>query len=143
MAAQADTAREDLSEVQERFDALEEEVRGTAREMLENEETAISWARDLYMGGTMDALEVLLSSKSLSDVDAQLTYLQFSSDRQRRIFEDLRVRRQELDIQLESLAEAHAVPTRLQNGSQTCRRTSKRGRPIASRGCLPLLRAGR
>ena len=103
-AARSAEAQLRLAEVQERFDTIEQDIRGVAEEMMANQDAAIALAKQLYQGSSMDAMEALLTSQSLSDVDAQLRYMEFMSDEQTRLFEDLAVDNDRLEQQISALS---------------------------------------
>jgi cell wall-associated NlpC family hydrolase len=68
--------------------------------------TAVALARELYMSGQGDALEAVLSSTNLSEIESRLHYLQSSEQRQAQVFERLAVDRQTLNQKLSDLAAA-------------------------------------
>ncbi len=68
--------------------------------------TAVALARELYMSGQADALEAVLSSTDLSEIESRLHYLQASEQRQAQVFERLAVDRQTLDQKLADLSSA-------------------------------------
>jgi cell wall-associated NlpC family hydrolase len=68
-----------------------------------NHAAASRVAEELYKGGTTDALEAVLTSESLADADARLTYLRSSEAAQARVFERLAVDRQLLNERIERL----------------------------------------
>jgi peptidoglycan DL-endopeptidase CwlO len=69
---------------------------------------AVALARELYMSGQGDALEAVLSSTDLSEIEARLHYLQSSEQRQAQVFERLAVDRQTLNQKLTELRAARA-----------------------------------
>jgi peptidoglycan DL-endopeptidase CwlO len=68
--------------------------------------TAVALARELYMSGQGDALEAVLASRNLSEIESRLHYLQSSEQRQAQVFERLAVDRQTLNQKLSDLATA-------------------------------------
>jgi cell wall-associated NlpC family hydrolase len=70
--------------------------------------TAVALARELYMSGQAGALEAVLSSTDLSEIESRLHYLQSSEQQQTQVFERLAVDRQTLNQKLSELSAARA-----------------------------------
>jgi peptidoglycan DL-endopeptidase CwlO len=70
--------------------------------------TAVALARELYMSGQAGALEAVLSSTDLSEIESRLHYLQSSEQQQTQVFERLAVDRQTLNQKLGELSAARA-----------------------------------
>ena len=107
------TARAD--ELHERLEVLESDiaqteltVRHLARRMLSQRAEAISVAQELYKGGTTGGFEVVMSSKTLADLDAQLVYLKSSEESRNEVFERLAADRDALEDRLDEMDAARA-----------------------------------
>ena len=98
-----DFIRHRLTRLQASIAADEVVVDRLSERMSVNEAAASRVAEELYKGGSTDALEAVLSSESLVDADARLTYLRSSEAAQARVFERLAVDRQLLNERLERL----------------------------------------
>lgn len=100
-------ARERVVEIQADMAATEANVRRVARRILAREQDAVRTAQRLYMGGSStSALEVVLESRSLADVDARMAYLQSSHEAQTAVFQRLARDRDVLEADLDRLDRA-------------------------------------
>jgi peptidoglycan DL-endopeptidase CwlO len=93
----------------ERSIAADELVVGRLSErMTAHMDAAESVAEELYKGGSTGALEVVLTSKSLADVEARFQYLRSSEDAQAKVFERLAADRRLLEDRIAELERAKA-----------------------------------
>jgi cell wall-associated NlpC family hydrolase len=100
---------EDLTSIQARIGTTELEVRDIERRMGVRHDAAVDVARELYMGGSNDALEAVLVAEDFSDVESRLTYLRTTQQAQSEIFERLDADRSALESKLEQLEEDRAA----------------------------------
>jgi cell wall-associated NlpC family hydrolase len=98
-----DFIRHRLTRLQASIAADEVVVDRLSERMSVNQAAASRVAEELYKGGSTDALEAVLSSESLVDADARLTYLRSSEAAQARVFERLAVDRRLLNERIERL----------------------------------------
>lgn len=109
--------REKLSTTQAQISRSELEVRGIERRMATREDDAITLAQELYKSGGTGTLETVLSSQSIADLEARVTYLRSSEQAHTKVFERLAVDRAALNANLSLLeqrrAEAVAAQSRL------------------------------
>lgn len=98
-----DFIRHRLTRLQAGIAADEVVVDRLSERMGVNRAAASRVAEELYKGGTTDVLEAVLTSDSLADADARLTYLRSSEAAQARVFERLAVDRQLLNERIERL----------------------------------------
>jgi peptidoglycan DL-endopeptidase CwlO len=103
-----DTVHQKLTKIRADMGRTEVEVRQIRKRITARVGTAVALARELYMSGQADALEAVLSSTNISEIESRLHYLQSSEQRQARVFERLAVDRQTLDQKLADLATARA-----------------------------------
>jgi peptidoglycan DL-endopeptidase CwlO len=112
-----DLVRERLTRLEARISADELVVARVTKRMTRNEDAAAKVAAELYKGGSTGALEAVLTSENLADVDARLTYLRSSEAAQAQVFERLAVDRQVLNERIDRLqrerAQALAAKERL------------------------------
>ncbi len=101
--------------VHERLDTLRARIAGAAAEvaaitkrMQTKERSAVEIATELYKGGRAQAIEAVLSSQSINDIDVGLVYLEHSEDAQTEVFESLAVEKGVLSRRIASLEEARA-----------------------------------
>ncbi|HYP23436.1 MAG TPA: hypothetical protein VEV43_07680, partial [Actinomycetota bacterium] len=73
---------ENLTSIQARIGVTELEVRRIERRMGVRREAAVDVARELYMGGSNDALEAVLIADDIGDVESRLAYLRTSQQAQ-------------------------------------------------------------
>ena len=85
--------RDRLTRLQTQIAADEVVVEQLIKRMRRNQAAASEVAVELYKGGSTEALEALLSSDDLADIDARLTYLRSTETAQARVFERLAVDR--------------------------------------------------
>ena len=100
---------ENLTSIQARIGTTELEVRHIERRMGVRRDAAVDVARELYKGGSNDALEVVLSAEDFSDVETRLTYLRTTQQAQSEMFERLAADRSALESKLEQLEEDRAA----------------------------------
>ncbi|MDQ3915024.1 MAG: NlpC/P60 family protein [Actinomycetota bacterium] len=100
---------EGLTEVQARIGTTELEVRTIERRMGTRRDAAVDVARELYMGGSTDALEAVLSAADFNEVQSRLEYLQTTQVAQSKLFEGLAADRSVLEGKLEELEEDRAA----------------------------------
>lgn len=102
---------EEYNAANERLERIQHEMAGTQlvvrtieRRMDGKQEAAVALAVELYKAGpTGAAVEAILSSDTLADIDTRLEYLQSSTDAQAEVFERLAVDHIELDAHLATL----------------------------------------
>ncbi len=85
------------------------------KRMQARQKDAIELAQELYKGGSTDALEALLASKSISSADARLEYLQSSQTTQTKVFDKLAIDRALLNKKLAELDTAKNEATAAAN----------------------------
>ena len=100
---------ENLTSIQARIGTTELEVRRIERRMGVRREAAVDVARELYMGGSNDALEAVLIAEDIGDVESRLAYLRTTQQAQSELFERLSADRSVLDSQIEQLEEDRAA----------------------------------
>lgn len=88
---------ERLVGLQAEIGLTEHEIDRLERRLDARMDAAIGLARELYMRGSSDALEAVLSAQSLAEIETRVTYLRASEDAHARVFEELTVRRDRLD----------------------------------------------
>jgi cell wall-associated NlpC family hydrolase len=72
-------------------------------------DAAVGIARELYMGGSNDAIEAVLVAEDFSDVESRLAYLRTTQQAQSEMFERLAADRSALESKLEQLEEDRAA----------------------------------
>ncbi|MDQ3877446.1 MAG: NlpC/P60 family protein [Actinomycetota bacterium] len=105
-------AQEELDKTRAEMARLQVQVGRIRQRMGDQRAAAVSVARTMYEGGGFDALEVILSSKSLDDLDRNIQYLRSSEAAQTRVFEQLAVRQEALKnklVQLDKTRRAEAA----------------------------------
>lgn len=100
---------ENLTSIQARIGTTELEIRGIERRMGVRHDTAVDVARELYMGGSNDAIEAVLVAEDITDVEARLAYLRTTQEAQAEIFERLAADRSELESKVDQLEEDRAA----------------------------------
>jgi cell wall-associated NlpC family hydrolase len=100
---------EDLTTIQARIGTTELEVRDIERRMGVRHDAAVDVARELYKGGSNDAIEVVLTAEDLSEVESKLAYLQTTQQAQSELFEHLAADRSALESKLAQLEEDRAA----------------------------------
>ncbi|MDQ4124003.1 MAG: hypothetical protein M3134_00185, partial [Actinomycetota bacterium] len=100
---------ENLTSIQARIGTTELEVRRIERRMGVRREAAVDVARELYMGGSNDALEAVLIAEDIGDVESRLAYLRTSQQAQSELFESLAADRSALESKIEQLEEDRAA----------------------------------
>ncbi len=100
---------EELTQTQISIGQTELEVNEVEDRMETRTDSAVALARELYMGGTEVAIEAILSSRTITDVESRLAYLQTSEEVQSKVFETLAVDRAELNRNMGILEEQRAV----------------------------------
>ncbi len=110
VAEQYNLAHEELVEIQFSIGQTELAVNTVEDRMEKREDNAVALARELYMrGGSEAALEAILSSRTITDVESRLSYLQSSEEVQSKVFENLAVDRAELNRNMGILEDQRAV----------------------------------
>lgn len=100
--------RERLQSIQTRIGGNEIIARELSGRLGSTEDSAAAVAEQLYKSGTTGALEVVLSSSSLDDIQSRLQYLQSSEEAQTEVFERLSVDQAQLDAALAQLEKDRA-----------------------------------
>ena len=100
---------ERLTSIQVRIGTTELEVRDIERRMGIRHDAAVDVARELYMGGSNDALEAVLVADDIADVETRLEYLRTTQNAQAEIFERLAADRSALESKLDQLEEDRAA----------------------------------
>lgn len=100
---------ENLTTIQARIGVTELEVRRIERRMGVSRDAAVDVARELYMGGSNDAIEAVLIAEDFSDVQSRLAYLRTSQQAQSEVFERLAADRSALESKLAQLEEDRAA----------------------------------
>jgi cell wall-associated NlpC family hydrolase len=103
-----DTVHQRLTQIRSQMATTEVVVAHIRKRIHSRVGTAVALARELYMSGQGDALEAVLSSTNLAEIESRLHYLQSSEQRQAQVFERLAVDRQTLNQKLSDLAAARA-----------------------------------
>jgi peptidoglycan DL-endopeptidase CwlO len=103
-----DFIRHKLTRLQASIAADQVVVDRLSERMNTNNAAASRVAEELYKGGSTDALEAVLSSESLAEADARLTYLRSSEAAQAQVFERLAIDRQLLNEGIERLEDQRA-----------------------------------
>jgi cell wall-associated NlpC family hydrolase len=99
---------ERLVSIQTQIATTELEVGRIQRKMTVRRSAAVSLATELYKGGTSESYAVVLSSKTIADLDTQLYYLSSSEQAQSQVFERLAVVKHTLDAKVKRLEAARA-----------------------------------
>jgi cell wall-associated NlpC family hydrolase len=100
--------RERLQEIQTRIGGNEIIARELSGRLGSTEDSAAAVAEQLYKSGSTGALEVVLSSSSLTDIQSRLEYLQSTEEAQTEVFERLAADQAQLDAALKQLEEDRA-----------------------------------
>lgn len=115
-------AHDRLISLQAEIANAESAIDDLERRMASRENDAIAVAVELYKGGSTDALEAVLSSRSVSDIERRVEYLQSSQSANSVVFEQLAADRRRLEQEIADLevkrseaADAQAELTDLQN----------------------------
>jgi peptidoglycan DL-endopeptidase CwlO len=106
-----DAVHERLTKIRAQMARTEDEIARIRKRIRTRVAIAVDLARELYMSGQADALEAVLSSTNLSEIESRLHYLQSSEKRQTQVFERLAIDRQTLDQKLTDLAVARHKAT--------------------------------
>lgn len=111
-----------LEKIQHDMAATQLVVRQIERRMTVKQDAAVALAVELYKAGPAgSAVEAVLSSESLADIDTRMEYLESSNDAQSEVFERLAVDRADLDAHLADLEEQKAQALRTQTRLETLR----------------------
>lgn len=94
-----DDLRSDIASSKKKIDVL-------SKAMTVNEKAAVRVASELYKGGAHQALESILESRSLSDVQERVAYLESSSEANAEVFEELAADKERLDTTVTELETA-------------------------------------
>ena len=95
--------REHLEDVQADIGATELVVDGLTKRMSGREEDATALAQEMYKTGPIGGVEAVLSSESLSEMDARLAYIETSEEANNEVFERLASDRSTLEDKLAEL----------------------------------------
>ena len=97
-------ARARLVDLNEMMDVRADEVEKKARALLRYQKDAEALAIELYKGGnSIGAIEGVLSSETMADMDRTTAYLQFSGEKQQRVIEVIANDTAELEYELDLL----------------------------------------
>jgi peptidoglycan DL-endopeptidase CwlO len=99
-------ANERLEDIQAEIGKKEAIVAELEDRMAGRVEDAVRLARSLYMGGSDAGMEAIVSSESMAELDAKLTYLETSEEANAELLAKLSSDRSELEGQLSDLEEA-------------------------------------
>jgi cell wall-associated NlpC family hydrolase len=97
---------ERLTMIQQNIARLSDDVRAIEKRMAAKEQAAIAVAVTLYKSGQTGALETVLSSESIAEMESRLTYLNESEKANAKLFEALSADRTELNGKIAKLEEA-------------------------------------
>lgn len=101
---------ERLDRIQQRMAATQLIVRRIDSRMETKESAAVALAVELYKAGpTGAAVEVVLSSETIAEIETRVEYLESSNDAQAEVFERLAVDRVQLDQQMSELEDQKAA----------------------------------
>jgi peptidoglycan hydrolase CwlO-like protein len=92
-----------LSDIESDMAQAEATVQRVAKRMLRTRKAAVALAQELYKGGGAGGIDVVLSSRSLADVEARIAYLQNSHEAQAEVFQGLAADRAVLNEELRRL----------------------------------------
>lgn len=109
VAERYNLVHERLTSTQARIGTTELEVRDIERRMGIRHDAAVDVARELYMGGSNDAIEAVLVADDIADVETRLEYLRTTQTAQAEIFERLAADRSALESKLDQLEEDRAA----------------------------------
>lgn len=107
-----------VTSIQMAMAANDMEIQKLARRMLKREAAAVDVATELYKGSGSAALEGILSSKSLADVNTRLKYLESSGRINAEVFEKLASEREVLERRLDDLDRARAAAMKAEDQLQ-------------------------
>ncbi|MDQ4059154.1 MAG: NlpC/P60 family protein [Actinomycetota bacterium] len=97
---------ERLDQLQSRISDARAKIDELEKSMAVSEDQAVDLATELYKGGSTESLEAILSSDSLSEIDARVTYLESTDEANSKIFEDLATDKALLEDLLGDLTDA-------------------------------------
>jgi cell wall-associated NlpC family hydrolase len=80
---------ERLVQLQSRISDARAKIDELEKSMAISEDQAVGLATELYKGGATESLEAILSSDSLSEIDARVAYLESTDEANSKIFEEL------------------------------------------------------
>lgn len=101
-------AREHLDEIRAEIAQTETVVHNLEQRMSARENDAVLLAEEMYKNGGDSGVEVVLSSESLSELDARLAYIQSSEEANAELFERLAADRNTLEQELLELEHARS-----------------------------------
>jgi cell wall-associated NlpC family hydrolase len=142
-----DTVRQHLSDIRKQMKTTKVQVSDLRSSIASHEKQAKSFATQMYEGGSSSALEMVLSSKSLGQIESTLQYLRKSESTQAKIFERLAVDKRQLTLKLSDLATARtqvskdvqrlsslksSIQTRMQNQQSEVSRLEEQIRKAAA-----------
>ena len=100
------TVKSRLEDIRREMTTTELQVEDLRRNIDKHEKIAVRVARRLYEGGPSGALEMVLSAKSLGQIESTLQYLKSTESDQAKVFERLAVDRRQLSLKLAALDKA-------------------------------------
>ena len=110
LEAEFETVVEEYNLVNEQLDEINENISGAElivdrleKQMGGREDDAESLAREMYKSGPVGGMEAVLSSQTLSEMDARLAYIESTEEANNEIFERLAADRSVLEDKLEEL----------------------------------------
>lgn len=103
-----DTVHQRLVDIRKDIATTRLQVADLRKSISAHERKARLFARQLYESGSSGALEMVLSSKSLGEIESTLQYLKRTESTQARVFERLVVDKKKLSLKLDELAQARA-----------------------------------
>lgn len=96
-------AHDRLISLQAEIASAESAIDDLERRMASRENDAVAVAVELYKGGSTDTLEAVLSSRSVSDIERRVEYLQSSQSANSVVFEQLAADRKRLEQEIVDL----------------------------------------
>lgn len=96
-------AHDELLEIQAEIAAAESTIDGLERRMASRENDAVAVAIELYKSGSAEALEAVLSSRSIADAERRVEYLESSQSAHAIVFERLAADRKRLEQEVANL----------------------------------------
>lgn len=97
--------REHLDSLRARIATAQVQVDRIGQRMRLKQQDAVDLATELYKGGSAQAVEALLSSDSINEIDTGLVYLEHTEQAQAELFQSLVVERRLLDREIADLEE--------------------------------------
>ncbi len=101
-----DTVRTRLQQIRKDMATTRVQIGDLRRGIATHQRRAVAVARRMYESGSSGALEMVLSSKNIGEIESNLQYLSSSESSQARVFEKLAVERKQLSLKLHELSAA-------------------------------------